>query len=185
MIVNSAYTICVKNELSPADIKKGNWLVIMYAKRIPPHIGIFINGKYSSLTIKGHEINIDSNVILKIIQQKKTETLFVKLINHPVFSYDFQREVFHQYLMQFPYVEHNVATCLSPIKLYLQEFYALQLIENELLFELIERLKQNNYIENIYSLNLPETITEKYFQFNIYTNEQLQNEIKLIRITNY
>lgn len=184
MIVNSEYTISIKNELLPSDIQKGNWLVIMYAKRIPPHIGVFINGKYSSLTIKGHEINVDSNVIFKIIQQKKTETLFVKLLNHPVFSYDFQREAFLQYLMQFPYVEHYVATCLSPIKLYLQEFYAIPLIENELLFELIERLKQNNYIENIYSLNLPETITEKNFQFNTYTNEQLQNEIKHIRTTN-
>ncbi len=71
MIVNSAYTISVKNELSPNDIKKGNWLVIMHAKRIPPHIGILINGKYNSLTIKGHEINVDPSVILKIIQQKK------------------------------------------------------------------------------------------------------------------
>ncbi len=61
----------------------------------------------------------------------------------------------------------------------------MQIIEDELLFELIERLKQNNYIENTYSLNLPDTKTESEFHFNIYTNEQLQNEIQHIRTTNY
>ncbi len=184
MILDSPYTVLISNLITDAELKKGNWIAILHAKRIPPHIGLIINGYYNSLTIKGHELDIDVAVLLKTMQQKKIETIFVKLIQHPVFSVDYQKEVCQLYIKQFKYVKQNQATCLSPIKLFLQEFYALKLNENELLFELVERLKQNNYIETSYGLNIECSLTQNSFTLPMYTNQQLQLEIEKVRSNN-
>jgi hypothetical protein len=50
---------------------KNTWLVILHASRTPPHIGILIDGNYNSLTIKGHELDININVLIKNDTAKK------------------------------------------------------------------------------------------------------------------
>ena len=65
-------------DLREAILHKDIWLVVLHANRIPPHIGLMINGNYNSLTIKGHELNVSSEALLKIISQKKIEKCFYK-----------------------------------------------------------------------------------------------------------
>lgn len=138
---------------------------------------MLINGTYHSLTIKGHETNVSLPVLLKTIQQKKIETVFVKLKKHPVFSYDYQNEIFQWQIKQFKKVNPNEASCLSPVKLFLSEFYAVNRIENELLFELIERLLQNDYIDDALALNINKFVKGQPFYFPIYTYAELQEVI--------
>ena len=154
MIIQSPYTLSVNEIFSEKELNKDAWLVILHASRTPPHIGLLISGNYNSLTIKGHELNISSGVLLKTIQQKKIESLFVRLQQHPVFSIDYQKEICQHYIKQYKQVKANEASCLSPIKLFLQEFYAVDELKHELLFELIERLKQNQYISLTVGLNI-------------------------------
>ena len=59
-----------------ASLNKDSWLVILHANRIPPHIGLLINGNYNSLTIKGHELNVSIEALLKTISQKKNRECF-------------------------------------------------------------------------------------------------------------
>ena len=73
---------------------------------------------------------------------------------HPVFISDYQKEICQFYIKQFNQVKANEASCLSPIKLFLQEFYAVKENKSELLFELIERLKQNQYISLVLGLHI-------------------------------
>jgi hypothetical protein len=185
MILQSPYTLTVSDSFNSELLYKHTWLVILHASRTPPHIGVLINGNYNSLTIKGHELNIDINVLLKTIQQKKIETLFIKLKEHPVFSSDYQREICQYYIQQFTQVKVNEASCLSPIKLFLQEFYAVQEHKEELLFELIERLKQNQYISLTLGLNIDEKLDEHDFSLPMYSNKQLQEIISIERANYY
>jgi hypothetical protein len=178
MIVNSPYILTIADLLNQDLLLKNTWLVILHASRTPPHIGILIDGNYNSLTIKGHELNINSNVLLKTIHQKKIETLFIQLKKHPVFSSDYQKEICQFYIQQFKKVKVNEASCLSPIKLFLQEFYAISENKNELLFELVERLKQNNYITLTLGIGIQNKIKGTIFSLPIYSNEQLQEIIK-------
>ncbi|MDX2173516.1 MAG: hypothetical protein SFY56_10360 [Bacteroidota bacterium] len=151
------------------------WIALLHVDRIPPHVGLIVKGSYNSLTLKGHELDIDLAVLLKTISLKKIESVFIKVVPHPVFSIDYQLQILREYIKQFQKVEPNEATCLSPIKLFFQEFYALQLNENELLYDFIERLNANNYLEYAQSLNfnLPLNVIELPF----YTSEQLQEII--------
>lgn len=185
MIIQSPYTLNISDSFSEDQLYKNTWLVILHASRTPPHIGVLIDGNYNSLTIKGHELNIDIKVLLKTIQQKKIETLFVKLKKHPVFSLDYQKEICQFYIKQFTQVKANEASCLNPIKLFLQEFYAIQENSHELLFELIERLKQNQYISLTIGLNIDDKIESGEFSLPIYSTQQLQEIIKTERANYY
>jgi len=181
MIIKSPYTLTVTDSFHQDLLGKDTWLVILHASRIPPHIGLLIDGKYNSLTIKGHELDIDIKVLLKTIQQKKIRTLFVKLKKHPVFSTGYQKEICQFYIKQFTQVKANEASCLNPIKLFLQEFYAITDDKQELLFELIERLKQNQYITLTIGLNVEDRVDHHEFSLPIYTNDELQTIIKTER----
>lgn len=185
MIIQSPYTLTISDSFNQEELLKNTWLVVLHASRTPPHIGVLINGNYNSLTIKGHELNINSTVLLKTIQQKKIETLFIQLKKHPVFSSDYQKEICQYYIQQFNQVKVNEASCLSPIKLFLQEFYAIQENKNELLFELVERLKQNQYISLTLGLNINNKIADKEFSLPMYSNKQLQEIIKIERSNYY
>jgi hypothetical protein len=109
----------------------------------------------------------------------------VKLKKHPVFSLDYQKEICQFYIKQFTQVKANEASCLNPIKLFLQEFYAIQENNHELLFELIERLKQNHYISLTIGLNIDDKIEGGEFSLPIYSTQQLQEIIKTERANYY
>lgn len=174
----SSYKVVVSLSEKKLDIYKGAWLAILHTSRIPPHIGIVIDGNYNSLTIKGHELNIDLSILLKTIAIKKIETLFIPLKKHPVFSTSYQLEIFQLYIKQFKQVNED-NTCLKPVKLFLQEFYALPFTENELLFELIERLKQNKYIDEAVTINSEHLINEhSEIELPIYNAQQLKDMIQ-------
>ena len=181
-MVESPYKIKVSGNSDLQELSKNTWIVILHASRIPPHVGILIDGSYNSLTIKGHELNISLPVLLKTSQQKKIETLFIQLKKHPVFSADFQLEICQHYIKQYPKVNQE-ATCLSPVKYFLQEFYVIPLINKELLYELMERLKQNDYIQKVIGLNVDFKLKNNEFQLPIYTNDELNKLIEIERKT--
>lgn len=183
-MTESPYKINVSEPLNLQELSKHTWIVILHASRIPPHVGILIDGNYNSLTIKGHELNVRLEVLLKTIQQKKIEALFIQLEKHPVFSTHYQLEIFQHHLQQFTQVNHE-ATCLSPVKLYLQEFYVISLQESELLFELVERLKQNQYIHKTIGLNIDGKLKGEEFELPIYSPEQLRTVIQAERANFY
>ncbi len=160
-------------------LSKHSWLVLLHYNRIPPHIGFMINGNYNSLTIKGHETNIDLQVLLKTIKQKKIEAIFIQLQKQPVFSTQFQLDILQHYIQQFEYVKQNYATCLSPIKLFLNEFYGLEIIKDELLFELLIRLNDNEFLTCFTSNSIKSNTNA--ITLPCYTNTELQELILIER----
>ena len=185
MIDQSLNTLQITDVFQEDQLKKHTWLVILHASRIPPHIGVLIDGSYNSLTIKGREIDVNIEALLKTIQQKKIESIFIRLKKHPVFSGDYQKEICQHYIHQFTQVKQNEASCLSPVKLFLQEFYALQLIEEEMFFQLTERLKQNHYISSTVAVNINGKTEGNEFALPIYSLEELQDVIKKERSAYY
>ena len=183
-MTESPYKIKVSEHTDLQELSKHTWIVMLHASRIPPHVGLLIDSNYNSLTIKGHELNVRLEVLLKTIQQKKLEAIFIQLKKHPVFSAQYQLEIFQHHLQQFTQV-NDEATCLSPVKLYLQEFYVIPLQETELLFELVERLKQNQYIHQTIGLNIGGKLKGDEFELPIYSSEQLQTVIQTERANFY
>ena len=110
MILTSPYTLSLTSNYSTESLNKGTWLVVLHASRIPPHIGLLIDGSYNSLTIKGQELDVAINVLLKTIQLKKIEAIFISLIKQPVFSTSFQLEIAKHFIQQYHQVKANLQT---------------------------------------------------------------------------
>lgn len=157
-------------------LSKQVWIVILHYNRIPPHIGLMIDGQYNSLTIKGRETNIDFKVLLKTITQKKIEACFIQLQKQPVFSTQFQLEILQHYINQYDFVKQNYATCLSPIKSFLNEFYGIEIIKEELFFELLIRLNSNEFL-TCFCSNINES-NSNIITLPSYTHIELQDLIE-------
>lgn len=176
MISETKYLIAYEDCTEPSVLSKGTWLVVLHASRIPPHVGLMIDGNYNSLTIKERELNVSSEALLKMISQKKIETLFLKLVRHPVFSSDHQLNIFQEQLNQFTAVKQNEATCLSPLKLFFEEFYAVKNNKEQLFFDFLEELYQNEYLVQAVGLNVINKANNT-LALPHYTNEELQQRI--------
>lgn len=184
MQISSLYKIKINSQFSGSELPKGIYLVIVHAMRIPPHIGMIVNNRYHSLTIKGQELNQPAEVLLKNTRIRKIPSLFIRLKKHATFSYDYLNEHFISNIQQFNKVEVNKATCLSPVKLFFEETYGLSLDQINYIFELLPLLEEAGVIEDVSSL----FIDEEMFQLPVYDLDEInkgiktaQEEIKLIK----
>lgn len=157
-------------------IKRGIYLVLVYADRIPPHIGMLIDNEYHSLSIKGQEINVPGNALLKNIGLRKIPTVFIKIKKHPVFSNQYLNESFIEQVKLFDKVNTEGNTCLSPIKLFFDEYYAIKKENIRLIFDLLAYLKKNDFIEETSGMNLSE-IKENIFYLQPYNESDLKSKI--------
>lgn len=164
-------------------LSKGIFICILHTKRIPPHIGLIINGYYHSLTIKGIEPNVSLKALIKTIQQKKIETYFLKITPHPVYSIEHLNDVFIEILKTHPNITGNEATCLSPLKTFFNEYYALNSKPSDIIYSFLNRLNNNNFILEAYSLNL--TSEKNTVEIPVYSQEELDSKIKDIRSEYY
>lgn len=183
MISETKYLIAYEDCKDTLVLSKGTWLVILHASRIPPHVGLMIEGNYNSLTIKERELNVKAEALLKTISQKKIEALCLKMVKHPVFSSDHQLNIFQEQLGQFTAVKQDEATCLSPLKLFFEEFYAIKNNKEQLFYDFVDELFQNEYISQAIGLNIVNKAENNIFTLPHYTNEELQTRIKNERET--
>jgi hypothetical protein len=170
------YEVHINQSFYANAVLKGIYLVLVHAKRIPPHIGLMIDGNYHSLAIKGQEVNVAGNALLKNIGLRKIPTLFIKIKKHPVFSNDHLNERFIDQVKQFDKVNAEGNTCLAPVKLFFEEFYAIDKNEVRLIFDLLDRLKENDFIEETSGMNLGE-MYQNIFYLQPYNEADLQKQI--------
>jgi hypothetical protein len=165
----------VERPFSHASLLRGSWLVILHADRVPPHAGMIFNGSYNSLTVKTREINVSTEVLYKTISQKKIKTIFIKLKDHPVFSVSHQLEIFQYHLSNFSSVKPFEATCLSPVKLFLNDFFSFSFQANDLIYNVVFQLSANGFIDYCCALNMD---LDENIKLPFYTTEELNEIIK-------
>ncbi|HET6225909.1 MAG TPA: hypothetical protein VFF27_06495, partial [Bacteroidia bacterium] len=136
-----------------------------------------IDKQYHSLSIKGQDFNTPVKALLKNIEQRKIPTLFIKIKSHTTFSQTYLKEHFILNIQQFPRVEKDIATCLSPIKLFFNETYDVSMDDVDFLFHLLPKLEEASFIEHTTTL----FIDEKNYQLPVYTKEELDTEIESAR----
>lgn len=178
-LINSTtqYQLSINTQFSENDLLKGVYIAVIHATRIPPHIGLIIDGKYHSLSIKGQDINIAVAALVKNTNQRKIPSLFIKIKPHSTFSGLYLKEHFVTNIQQFPRVDIGVATCLSPIKLFFDEVYNVPMTDINYLFELVPRLYSEGLVENSSALFIDETT----YQLPVYTNTEINAGIVEVR----
>ncbi len=166
-------------EFSDTTLSKGLFICLLHIHRVPPHIGLVIDGNYHSLSIKGIETNVTVAALIKTIQQQKIKAVFLELNAHPVFSTDHLNSIFIETLKKYPRIISNEVTCLTPIRDFLNEFYALNSPVKDMIYDVLKRLSSNNFILRAYSLNL--SLENGILDIPVYTQEELGKKINDIR----
>jgi hypothetical protein len=159
------------------ELSHGVYIVVMHATRIPPHIGLIIDKHYHSLTIKGRDINTPIRALIKNIELRKLPALFIKIKPHVTFSNAYMREHFILNIQEFQRVDKDVATCLSPIKLFFEQVYEVRMQDIHFLFELLPRLFADDLVEFTTTL----FVDEDGYELPVYTQEELDIEIENAR----
>ena len=177
MQLTSTYKLSIDSTFSENELLNGNYIVVMHATRIPPHIGLIVDKHYHSLTIKGQDINTPIAALVKNIQLRKLPSLFIKIKDEKSVANVSQRESFISNIKQFPRVDIGVATCLSPIKLFFKEVYNVDVNEINFLFELLPLLYSKGLIENTSSL----FVDEANYELPIYSSNEINAGITQVR----
>lgn len=167
------YTVIINKSFDSHELLKGMFIVISHVDRIPPHIGMIADKEYHSLSIKGQELNVPVAALVRNNTLRKIPTVFIKIKKHVTFSDQYLKEHFCSNVQQFARVQANVATCLSPIKLFFEEAYNVPVKEFNYIFELLPKLKEMGLLEDTMELLVGKTT----FQLPVYTAEQLNSGI--------
>jgi hypothetical protein len=169
--------IHISGELKAEEVKKGIFLVLLHVNRVPPHIGMLIDNVYHSLSIKGQELNVSGDALLKNISLRKIPSVFMEIRKHPVFSNVHLAEAFAEQVKQFDKVNIAGNTCLSPVRLFFSEFYALDSSKIELVFDLLEQLGKNHFGARALGAHLDAT-KQNIFYLQPYKRQDLYKQIE-------
>lgn len=162
----SEYSFDHIEQLDVDALKVGTYLWIWYADKIPPHLGISINGFYFSLKYNGKDLGLDVSRTLNIIHSRKIASLFVE-IKLPL-STAHVSEIFDC----IDKASSNGVTCLHPIR------KSLGLGECETLFDLLNMLLVKELMQRVYGLYL----TPDYKGIPIYGKEEIRS--RLLKLEN-
>lgn len=141
-------------------------LWILHADKIPPHIGISVNGFFFSLKVRGKDEFLPNFKLVNIINLKKILTIAIELNRDLLLE-----EVAIKY-NQFDFAKDLESSCLVPIK---------ELLFNgekiERLKDLLDILKEKKLMNKVFGLNLAET----YKGVPHYTTEQIELRLEKLR----
>ena len=155
------------------------YLVILYATRVPPHLAVSINGKLFTLTVKGATVDGELKALLKLIQQRNIDSIFIKLSVPPVFTMEELRKEIKKYTLAYPRVDIGIATCLSPIKDFCFEIYDTEVQRVNYVFDLLPKLYEKNIITSCYHLNLDRYLSGDSFHLAKYTMNEIYEGIRV------
>ena len=140
-------------------------LWVWHADKIPPHLGLSIEGKYFSLKANGKDFMTEIESVKQIISKKKIKTLCFEVkstLNLQDIATSFQK-----YDCTVPFE----ITCLQPIQEVLNSFFSKQLVD------LLMDLDEKNQIQHVYGFNLP----EKFDAILEYSTDDIHSRLKQLK----
>ena len=159
--------------------EKGIFIVVLNAKKRPPHLVLMIDGKAFSLTVKGPKVYGSSLEILKLVGSKQTETLFFKL-QEPNTKIATQRlwEIAEKHTLIYPRAGIDSVTCLFPLKQFCGTVYQLDVVNVHFIFDLLSLLYKGLYISACYQMNMDDSMDNETYMMEKYTMKDVNNAIQ-------
>lgn len=146
-------------------VEKGVFIICLHVDKIPPHVGLVVDGKYFSLKVNAKDDGIQFTSVETVIQRKEIPTLIVEI--QPSLSLTQVKSVFDSYGS----VILPDDSCMTPL------LGMLRMPQTYLLDEVLVALEQSGQIKNVFGMYLPAT-----FQgIPSYTNEDVQDRINTLR----
>jgi hypothetical protein len=154
------YKFSFKNRVelsSPQNLANGLFLWIWQPTKLPPHLGVSMDGTYYSLLFDRKQVGLSITSQLDIIHRKKLSMIWQEVT---LDSLDFTA-VFEKYTS----CSHDHCSCIQPI------FDGLDLkISGGVLFDLLDELTEKKGLGRAYYLNL----TEKFKGIKKYNRKEVE-----------
>lgn len=141
MVLLNYKDLVIQTAFAETLLNQGTFLWVIHADKIPPHIGLSIDGGFYSLKAKGVDFNRDAALMLQVIKTKGIKTLFYRL---PQMDIAQVQEMFNR----FTTASSDSATCLQPIKELLSDAVS------PTIHGLLETLAEREQLSEVYGLNI-------------------------------
>lgn len=142
-VLKSNYVVDNIEVFSIERVSVGTVLWVLHADKVPPHIGVSIDGRFFSLKANGKDIDVPVQHLLEIVNRRGIALLCFSL--NDLLSKEAVRNSFLPYDKTIP----NKVTCLNPIKTVLGDSQSGKLVE------LLASLDKACRIKSVYGLNIP------------------------------
>ena len=146
-------------------LKQGVFIVGLHVDKIPPHVGLVVDGHYFSLKVHNKDYDVLFSSLEVIIQRKKIPTLVVEI--QPSISLNQVRSVFENYGAAILPGD----SCMSPL------LSMLRMPQTYLLDDVLSALEQSGQVKEVYGIHLSST----YEGIPMYSNEDVQQRINSLR----
>lgn len=141
-------------------------LWILHADKIPPHIGISVDGLFFSLKVRGKDEFMPTEKLVSLINYRKISSVLIELkLNYEI----------SDVVNQFKHFERAVdlsSSCLVPIKELIVPGKKIDRLKG-----LLEILKEKELINGVFGLNL----AESYAGIPYYTTEQIELRLEKLK----
>lgn len=153
---------------------KGNYIIVLQAVRVPPHLLIAVNGKTWSISVSGQLPAEPLEKLFAYIHRKEIPTIFSELILPPAFSPEHFCALLGEAVARYPEVHANETTCLHPIRDVAAEVFGDSANHARFIFELIPAIQLNGGIGEHFGFYLDPHLDEgKNLAMPIYTAEDV------------
>ncbi|MGB0933632.1 MAG: hypothetical protein ACPGU5_05080 [Lishizhenia sp.] len=160
------YSYTFKNIQDIAHISSQETLIwILHADKIPPHIGISVDGYFFSLKTEGKDENIPFSLLVSFLRRREITAVAISL-NQSLDLKDTQ--CLFEKLDKIPQSE----SCLSPILTLLSKSDSIPTVS-----ELLKELEQEQQIKAIFGLNLG----SEFKGLRAYSDKDIQERINKLR----
>jgi len=173
------YPIHINAKINEEELQKRLFIFMFRASRVPPHLGIIVNGKLYDISAVGPNIALPINDVYKTIIKRKTEVIFFSL-KKPSFNKEKTEEIISEKVKKYWKVTEQ-CSCLLPVKEFISEVYKLDVNKTNFIFELLPILYKNNLIKKVAQVNLAQKMITNTFYLKKYTKTDVENCINAIK----
>ena len=141
-------------------------LWILHADKVPPHIGISVDGLFFSLKVRGKDEFLPTDKLVNLLRSKKIASVLVELRMRLTLE-----ELTEKY-NHFDCARDLKSSCLVPVNQLINSNSKISRLK-----ELLDILQVKKQINRVFGLNLAET----YKGIPYYTTEQIELRLKKLK----
>ncbi len=171
------YKIKIRSTVSEEKLHKGTFIFIFRASRIPPHIGVIVNGMLYDITSVGPNIDLSVTDFFNTALKRKTEVIFVEL-EQPEANVNLNQLITEKVTQYWKVT--STTSCLSPIKDFINEVYHIKVSGAKFIFELLPVLFEQHLIKDVSQLNLSNKMVNNAFELTKYTERDIEKCIEAL-----
>lgn len=161
-----------------SKLTKGFFIYLQNIDKVPPHLGIVLDGKNYSLSACGKAVGDSAEGLLRLIYRKKTKVLFFSINNEEGL---FTPKVITQILEKYTSISAENTSCLTPIKDFFSEAMDLNTEGLNFIFNLLPELYRKKLITEVQAFNMEGLIQEGSYAMRTYTFKEINERIRQLQ----